>query len=366
MKPQFTQSVGLILAVAGVIGAGIAIQAPSPPSSDTPVEPMLLHASGACLARISRLEERDERPSDGDHWVKASLDVSQSSGKVPEFLYLMVEPGGLRPPPLEGELEEKLTPTVLRHDSLQVGEQHWFVFSEHYDSAKYPPNVAGWWPYDAGTVPRDVIAAIESDRFHGNPVWDPNLNVVYEAYSDREEKTVRIVVRDADSLDDEAIRFDKTISGKLSFLQLQHWAWSYEMDWPQDERLHAVYLGVVGDLPDNNRFQQPAGTYRIQYAFDLETGRLLAAWIAANQEIWLMRAFQQYDRKTGELVTDMQFDLLESGGLTAGGESENWYRRVVRRFEQGKLISDQVFRHEYIKTGKERIYSSSGWLPVEN
>ena len=77
-----------------------------------------------------------------------------------------------------------------------------------------------------------------------------------------------------------------------------------------------------------------------------------------------MHAFRQYDRETGEPTITMAFDLLESGGLEAGGDSENWYRRTVRRLEGGQLQSEERFRHETIKTGTEPVYSSSGWLPV--
>jgi hypothetical protein len=224
--------------------------------------------------------------------------------------------------------------------------------------------VAGWWPYKEGTVPRDVIAAIEFDRFAGHPVWDRKLNVVYEAFPDRRSKTVRIVVRDADSLADDAIQFEKTVDGKFEYLRLDHWPPHYEMENPADEELQFVSVGVIGELAENNRFQQPAGEYRIGYTFDLETGRLLAVWIAENQEIWMMQAFHQYDYKTGELMTDMKFDFLSTGGIKAGSDTEQWYRRVVKRYKNGKLQSEKVFRHGAIKSGKERIYSGSGWVPV--
>jgi len=133
------------------------------PSSPVSAENLLLPASGACLAKISKLEEFDERPSDGDHYVKAWLDPIEVSGEVPDFLYLVIDYGGMRPAEVLDELEQR--EMVLRHDSLQSGERHWFVFSEYYDSSKFPIGVAGWWKYDDGNVPHDVVEAVASDRF---------------------------------------------------------------------------------------------------------------------------------------------------------------------------------------------------------
>lgn len=363
--PQRGRQAGAIAVMAVVmLWAVMVVGRASPhPSSGVSVEPMLRRASGACLARIVRLEEQNEIPQDGDHWVKAWLDVSASSGTIPEYLYLVVEHGGFRAPDINGRPEQP--PAVLRHDSLQAGERHWFVFSEDYDSDKYPPKVAGWWPHRDGTVPRQVVAAIENDRFAGHPFWDKTLNVVCEARPEKRANKFHIRVREADSLDRSAVLFEKTMVGTMEYLQLQHGAWSYEMEWPADEELHVVSVGSIADLPQENSFQLPAGTYRFQHAFELKTGRKLAVWIAKNQEVWLMQAFRQYDRETGETLIEMQFDLPSSGGRKAGGETENWYRRIVRRYESGRLRSERVFRHQVITTGNERIYSGSGWIPVD-
>lgn len=135
------------------------------PHGDASAEPLLRTAKGACLAKIVRFEEQDERPSDGDHWRKAWLEIDQASGEVPEYLYLVVEPGGLPPPEYQQQREKDHQSLLLRHNSLEVGERHWFVFADQYDSSKYPYQVAGWWRYADGDVPSDVIEAIDNDRF---------------------------------------------------------------------------------------------------------------------------------------------------------------------------------------------------------
>ncbi len=334
---------------------------PDHPASDASAEATLLHASSACLAKISKLEEFDERPSDGDHWVKVWLDVQESSGTVPEFLYLVREYGGLAPAEVVQEWRQRSL--VLRHDSLNVGEQHWFIFSEDYDSATYPPKVAAWWRHSDGSVPRGVVEAIRHDRFKTHPVWDKTLNVVYEAK--QENKEIQIRVREADTLEEQGVLFNVKVPGKLTSLRLNPSPGAYEIVWPKNGAMDVVSVSTVAQLPAENPFDLPPASYRINYAFELKTGRKLAVWVLTDQEIWpMMHAFQQYDRETGETITDMQFELLETGGIEAGSDSENWYQKTIRTYESGQLVTHRVYRHEYIKTGIEPVDSSSHWIPV--
>lgn len=332
------------------------------PRSAASAEPILRRASGACLATISRLEEHDDRPSDGDHRIEAWLKVEESSGAVPEFIRLVIDSGGSFTIEGNESLEDRQAKMVLRPDSLRKGERHWFLFSEDYDSSKYPHQIAGWWPYNDGNVPHDVVEAVQEDRFADHPVWDKTLNAVYSWQQTGDE--IRIRVREADSLAESAVLFDETMQGKLESLIITHWATTYEMEWPPEDKSHFVQVATVGDLPAGNEFELPAGKYRLMVAFELQSGKKVAMWVAKNQEVWLMHAYRQYDLDTGKPTISMQFDLLDAGGINAGGDTENWYRRIVKRFDGGQLRSEQVFRHPHIKTGTERIYSGSGWLPV--
>lgn len=326
-------------------------------------EPILLHASGACLARIVKLEEQDDRPSDGDHRIEARLEIEESSGTVPEILQLVIGHGGHMPIEVFQKLEAQMASMLLRHDSLKVGELHWFVFSDDYDSTKYPYKVAGWWRYSDGDVPADVVQAVKEDRFADHPVWDGTLNAVYSWTQIGDD--LRIRVRQADSLDEDKILFDKTLKGKYESLSLSHWAVPYEMEWPEGQEGHFVKLATVSELPDDNEFDLPAGRYRIMYAFELYTGKKVAVWVAENQEVWLMHAFRQYDPETGIPTIVMDFDLLTTGGIAAGSDTEEWYRRTVKKFQDGDMQSEQIFRHPYIKHGTEPVYSGSGWVSVE-
>jgi len=334
------------------------------PVSQDSIEPVLLHASGACLAKVVKLEEHDNRPEDGNHEIEVWLEIEESSGGVPERLNLVIHHGGHLPVESIQNLEAQLETMVLRHDSLQLSERCWFVFSEDYDPSKYPATVAGWWRYDDGDVPHDVIDAIQQDRFSAHPVWDKTLNVVYDWQQSNDEILIR--VRDADSLAESAVRFNVTLPGELEWVKLSHWPVGYEMEWPEGEEGHFVHVSTISELPGNNEFKLSAGRYRLNYAFEIDSGKRIATWVAKHQEVWLLHAFRQYDRETGDPITIMKFDLLDSGGIDAGGDKENWYRRIMEKYDGGKLLSEQVFRHPHIIYGTERIYSGSGWLPVDD
>ena len=337
------------------------------PSADVPsdsAEILMKRANGACLATVVKLVEKNEMPSDGDHFIEAWLQPEESSGKVPDFLYLVIQHGGMMPVESILQHEAQLKTQVLRHDSLSIGERHWFLFSGDHDPARFPYQVAGWWRYDDGDVPPNIINAIASNRFGNHPAWDSTLDVVTSWKQDGEQADVQ--VRKAGSMDRTDLVFTQQIPGKIKEVKLHHHPTSYELEWPEKRETHLVNVATVASLPKENEFDLPGGTYRINHAFDLETGQRLAVWVAANQEIWLMHAFKQFSLEDGKPEIDMQFGLLDSGGRAAGGESEAWYRRVVNRLQDGELISTKIYRHPHIQTGNEAVFSSSGWIPVED
>ena len=327
-------------------------------------ESILRRASGACLAKVVRLEEKNEMPSDGDHFVKAWLKIEDSTGEVPDFLYLVIQYGGMMPVEVLQQVDANLSTKVMKHDSLKVGERHWLIFSKDDDPAKFPPGVAGWWRYSSADVPADVVKAIQKDRFHDHPIWDESLNLV--STWRQEGTTATITVRKADSTGASATVFEQTVNGVIHDVSLMHYSTTYEMDWPEGENSHFVHVTTVGSLAEKNEFQLPAGNYRINYAFHLESGRLACQWVAADQENWLMYAFRQHGVETGELEIEMRFELLSTGGKKVGCDSDEWYRRSVRRYESGVLKSTQIYRHRYIKTGKEPVYSSTDWLLISD
>lgn len=145
------------------LNAGIAIVGcRDHPSTAVDTTALLNRASAACLARVLRLDDRDERPSCGDHYVEVHLLPVESSGEIPSTLRLVIEPGSVEVP---HDARDQVDLNPLRHDSLRPGELHWFVFSSDHAPAKLPLRVAGWWPWKTGTVPQNVVTAVKSDRF---------------------------------------------------------------------------------------------------------------------------------------------------------------------------------------------------------
>lgn len=325
------------------------------------VEAKLLHASGVCLARVTQIEELNEIPSDGDHWFKVSLQPIQSSGVTLPYLYIVKERGGHFPPELMATSREG--PSVLKYDSLRVGEKHWFIFSNDVDPSQYPPQVAGWWPHRNRDVPQAVKRAVADDRFRYSPQWDSTLNVVYEAQANKKRAHFKIQVRDADSLGLDAIYMQAELSGQITELKLVHWNNWPEFEAPTDQDFGYLVLDFVGELLDGNSFQLEPATYPQRILWNPLTGDRLGHWIYSPQKPSLLMAFQQY-LPSGETRSESRFELLTDGGKTAGADTDAWYRKTTIHYEDDKAVSKAIFRHQYIHTGEENGNSSYYWEPV--
>lgn len=334
---------------------------PHSASTDS-AEPILLHASAGCLARIVRLVEVDDRPADGDYRVEAWLQPQLASGDIPEVIRLQISPGYVADPEAE---QRRIDGLKLGHDSLKQGELHWFIFSADYDSSSFPYQIAAWYPWKDGTVPLGVIDAIRQNRFADHPLWDKESNTVlsYRQHSDRYE----ISIRKGDDLSPEGILFHKERSGKLQHASISHWPIAYEMDWPAENDATFVYVQSRAALDNQNEFSLPADFYRINLCYEMESGSLVAIWIAADREAWILHAFRQYSPFDGSVEADMRFEFMQQGGIAAGGETEQWYRRTVRRFTDSDDVSPspEIYRHGIITTGEEHVFSGSGWIRVD-
>ncbi len=334
---------------------------PHSASTDS-AEPILLHASAGCLARIVRLVEVDDRPADGDHRVEAWLQPQLASGDVPEVIHLPISPGYVADPESEQKRIDGLT---LRHDSLRQGELHWFIFSTDYDSSAFPYHVAAWYPWKDGTVPLGVIEAIRQDRFSDHPTWDEISNMVlsHRQQSNRHE----ISIRKGDDLSPGGVLFRTEQEGELQQACISHWPIADEMEWPAGDEANFVYVQSRAALDSPNEFALPASLYRINRCYELKSGSLVAIWIAADREAWILHAFRQYSPADGSVQVDMRFEFQQQGGISAGGETEQWYRRTVKRFSDSDdgVPSQEVYRHGVITTGEEHAYSGSGWIRVD-
>ena len=77
----------------------------------------------------------------------------------------------------------------------------------------------------------------------------------------------------------------------------------------------------------------PASSYRVNLAIDPLDGSRIAEWITADQEIWFMKAFRQFDPENGQLLLDIRYDLLDHGGVNAGSNTEQWYRKTSTSYD---------------------------------
>ncbi|WP_147274417.1 hypothetical protein [Bremerella cremea] len=352
----------MILAFAFLLGTSLGCQGNSQPSCHVPAEQLLLRASGACLATIVKLEEHDDRPFDGEHWLEAWLEVEQGTGEIPQSLYLMIELGGKRPAELRQQQEENLQTMVLRHDSLKVGERHWFVFSSVEDLAKYPSGIVGWWRYDDRNVPNEIVAAIDHDSFADHPQWDEQRDVIYTWWQNGDKLNVR--VREAGSTAASSFLFGKTFLGQGLSLTLAHAPFRYEIEPLSSPQACHVQVEMIETLPSENEFDLPAGNYHFLKAYDLDTGKLATISISSTDNIPLRQAFRQYDLARGEPTVAIDYQRMDTGGIAVGSDSPQWYRRIIRKYEAGKLKSEETFRHLHIKTGLEHSDSLSDWGPV--
>ena len=116
-------------------------------------------------------------------------------------------------------------------------------------------------------------------------------------------------------------------------------------------------------LEAQNPFELPPKKYRIHYAFDAQSGDKIAEWVAVDRNL-ADGSVPVYEPSSGKLIQSISFDLLSEGGRSAGSDNEHWYRKTVTRFENAQQTKVAHFRHEFIKTGEEPVYSSTGWLPV--
>jgi len=325
---------------------------------------VLSRADGVCLARVIQVVEKNEMPSDGDHFEQVSITPIYYSGKIPDWIRVVIQHGGNMPYESIVELEKEKVNQLIQPRTLIAGELHWFVFSDAYDSSRYPYRVAGWWRYSENDVPKTIIEAIDNDRLRLNRKYDEGLDLmaVWNPTIDQSTVTLHHLMRA--EKEDKATKI--IVPGHLDDVAFVNHSFSDEMQLPDDYTGHILHLVTHCYLGTENPFGLPPGRYRINHAYEIESAQKHATWVAANQENFLMLAFKQYNPITGLPLLSMKFDLLEHGGLEAGSDTEHWYRKIVTNYQPNGNQSKSQFRHQYIKTGQEPIDSSNHWLPIQS
>jgi hypothetical protein len=287
------------------------------------------------------VEEIDERPSDGDLYVKATLQIIRGSGATRPSLNIVKAFGGLRPP--------GVTPVVrgpLRYDSLKVGERYWFVFSSTHQYDEYPQGVINWWPEESPAVSATLQQAVDEDRYQWRPQYEPKTGVSYGYKEEPAKRQWHIRVEKAGEL-----LWEKVLPGTKSDQYVAWYLWPGGYVPYLDE---ADLTGVNGILRaetrtvllEDNEFDLSPDEYYVAYCFDVDTGNTVTVRVAAFQPGCVERLLRRLDLETGKTCMERRQQWLDSGGIDVGAETEGWLRRVVRKYDvaTGQMTSEDVFR----------------------
>lgn len=330
---------------------------------DPELAQQLHRASAVALVEITKLTKQDDRPSDGDHWLKVEFRAIKSSGELPEHLYLVIESGGLSPLPIREEPQLLMTP-----DDFEVGEQHWFVFGGDHDASKYPYWVMNWWPV-AGeeVVPAQVVDALEEDKFDWHPVFDPQTKIVFGYTVDSAEDKWKVRV-ERDGMRLWELQLDGRPMVEANFLfaypSLLPDMKPIEGDFPTTSVLNVESIRTI---PDDNRFGEEAGEYRMREAFDLANGELIGAWVMRPQVSSVIESYFQFDVASGQPVLERRNLFVTQFAEDVGADSNPWYFRVEKEIdpESGEVLSYSFFRYgQLIDEAGNAL--GNGFVPISN
>jgi len=121
-------------------------------------------AVGLALAKVEGIQEKDQRPVDGNLLVCVSLKVEKGSGKIlQEFSYPKAF-GGRRFP----GFPEPKPPELFTKKELKVEGRYWFLFAPKTEQEKYPGGIIDFWSADDPAVQPLFQKWLSEDQFKGN------------------------------------------------------------------------------------------------------------------------------------------------------------------------------------------------------
>jgi hypothetical protein len=328
-----------------------------------PVSPLatsIARASSVQLAKVVEITDVDERPSDGNYDRRFTFEILQSSGTPVRTLRIPIAYGGMRqgpPPPL---------PTLLRVDSLRLGEKHWFLIGSASDLTKYPYPVVAWWP--EAKAPRQITDLVSLDAFHWRPTHHPDSGLTYgfDVLSPTRWKV--IVKRDGVAVWEQEIDGASASANDMNNVNVYAGA-NFGMD-PIDapdatNRTYLIYPITRVTLGESNRFDVPPGKYRVRFGRELVSGKLLAEWVLPLRSPNDPLALRQFRRPGGKLLLSARIEALPSGGVAVGSDKEFWLRKILKRYDaDGVMTKTEVFRHGSVKD-KDGQHSHNGWVQIE-
>jgi hypothetical protein len=305
-------------------------------------------AAGVALIEVKELKEIDDRPRDGDLYVKVTLSPIKSSGMFMSSLHITKEEGGERPP--EGSI--KISPYVapLKHNSLEEGKRYWIVFASGLDHERYHQGVVAFWPADTPQVSKALEEAIEKDLYLWKPQLDRivGLTVGYLLEPDRNRWRIRVSKENK-------VLWEKIVEG--SNKDWRPWFRAVAGGELAGAPQPALVLDVqtIRNIAPDKETGQPGAPVEgaMEYLFEAETGRLLLETLGSEGTPHWRRS---YALETGRLVALEIFTMQ----LLEGPPKDEDLRRESRTYDKntGELTGTKFYHYGHTERG-------GTWIPIE-
>jgi len=324
------------------------------------LEKLAPYAAGLAFVEVVEIKEVDWRPSDGPLNVDVKFRFLKRTGATMESISIIKAPGGHsapNSPPFKPHGPVKV-------DTFTKSGRYWVAFCSQYDWERFPQGVVRVWK--ESDAPKDLGEAVRVDHFFHQPQYDPESGFTHSHRIEKDKSSWRVRMdRGGKFLWERKLPGEKFVGeqfeGEYGLLSRAQWPNGIEH---ADKNKSGRYLfaETTAKLPPANSFGLKADQYRLTYALDADSGKTAAIWVSEMRlgPTSTPSVVQYFDLKNGRLRIEVRFDLLEKGGVAAGGKEERWYRKLVRTYdaEAKRVEKEETFR--YANTPK-----AGGYLPVD-
>jgi len=293
------------------------------------------HAAGVALVEVQEKKEYDFRGADGNKSVCFSVTKVRGTGDFQKELSVITAYGGMRPP------NSKPRPSLpLKPDSLEIGKRYWIAFASG-DDDRYNQQVIAFWPED-DPVAETLEAAVRDDVLKWKPQYISALGISYGHIIEDGTWNVR-------GEKDGKVLWEHTLTGKplnsYYFGLFESTGGSFEVAMPACGQI--LFTESDTKLDEGNEFGLPAGPYYINHGYDPTSGTRHGTWIRKAQAGSVEVLNRSYDLKTGKPAREVEFDFLQTGGITVGASTETWWRKRERDFDaKGHVTKEVTYRYD--------------------
>ena len=344
---------------------------PEASSLDRALEEIAPRAEGIAQVDVVGVREVHENFCSTETYTEIRFRILRSTGATRDIIHVMTSMTGLGP---DGPIHFEPHGPVC-DDDFQNRRRYWVAFSSQYEWDRFPQGIVAWWPDER--APKVLDEAIRADRYADQPQYDPMSGLTHGYRVDKDKGVWRVrLERDGARLWEIELPGRKFEAGMVwgarpdcpCDWRLIRKRWSRELQsWTSvlehaDDNTSGWYLFAEGlcRLDDANPYGVPAGEHRITWALDADTGRTAAIWVAVRLDVGPTSTpgkVRYYDTKSGRLRREEMYEGLEHGGIAAGNEKEEWFRKLVRTFDPatGELMSEESYRHASTPHGNDFV-----------